>query len=176
MKNPFKRIALLTKLLMQRMQGSLQVAIKDGMKVGEGVTVMKNVSFGSEPYLTTLEDYVRISSNVTFVNHDGGTWAFRDMPEYKGVFKYGRIHIGERSFIGCNTTILPGVTIGKRCVIGAGSVVTKDVPDGCVAAGVPARVIMTTEEYAQKCKQKMKPYDRDAYSRDKKGYLQEYVE
>ena len=156
--------------------GGYKVAIKNGMHVGKGVSVMGNVNFGSEPYLITLEDRVRISFGVAFVTHDGGTWAFRDMEEYTDVIKYGRIRVGERTFIGCNSTIMPGVTIGKRCVIGAGSVVTKDIPDGCVAAGVPARVIMTTEEYAKKSKESMKPYDKEAYLEDKKAYLQEYLD
>lgn len=159
-----------------KLQGSYKSAINNGMKIGVGVTVMGSPNFGSEPYLITLENYVRISTNVTFVTHDGGTWAFRDLPEYQDVIKYGRIHVGERTFIGCNSTIMPGVTIGKRCVIGAGSVVTKDIPDNCVAAGVPAKVIMTLEEYAQKCKINMKPYDAQAYLADKKAYLQTYVE
>lgn len=44
---------------------------------------------------------------------------------------------------------MPGVTIGERCVIGVGSIVTKDIPDGSVACGVPAKVIKTTLEYAE---------------------------
>ena len=161
--------------LKKLLKGSYEKAIEDGMHVGKGVSVMGNTSFGSEPYLITLEDYVRISCNVVFVTHDGGTWAFRDLPEYSDIIKYGKIRVGERTFIGCNATIMPGVTIGKRCVIGAGSVVTKDVPDGTVVAGVPARVVMTTEEYARKCKQGMKPYDKEAYLADKKAYLQKYL-
>lgn len=133
------------------------------------------VNFGSEPYLIKLGDNVRISFGVTFVNHDGGTWAFRDMEEYKDVIKYGKIEVGDHTFIGCNSIIMPGVHIGKRCVIGAGSVVTKDIPDGMVACGVPARVIMTTEEYAQKSLQKMMPYDREAYQKDKQLYLTKYL-
>lgn len=69
---------------------------------------------------------------------------------------------------------MPGVHIGKRCVIGAGSVVTKDIPDGSVAVGIPARVIMTTEEYAEKCLRQQPPYDVEEYSKDKKRYLQEW--
>lgn len=161
--------------LKRMLKGSYRMAIEEGMKVGKGVSVMGGVSFGSEPYLITLEDEVRISGGVSFVTHDGGTWAFRDMPEYADVIKYGKIHVGERTFIGYNSTILPGVTIGKRCVIGACSLVNKDVPDGCVVAGVPAKVIMTTREYAEKCKQGMKPYDKKAYMDDKKAYLQEYL-
>lgn len=156
--------------------GSHRVAIKDGMHVGEGVSVMGNVNFGSEPYLITLEDYVRIFHGVTIVSHDGGTWVFLDYPEYSDVLKFGKIHVGKRAFIGCNSTILPGVTIGNRCVIGAGNVVTQSIPDGHVVAGVPACKIMTTEEYAHKGKDKMKPYDCEAYREDKKGYLSRYLE
>lgn len=60
-------------------------------------------------------------------------------------------------------------------MIGAGSVVTKDVPDGMVACGVPAKVIMTTEEYARKSLHKMVPYDKEAYQADKKVYLKQYL-
>lgn len=162
-------------LLKRRLMGSYKCALKDGMKSGKNVTVMGNVNFGSEPYLITLEDNVRISFGVSFVTHDGATWAFRDEEEYKDVIKYGKIHVGERTFVGCNSTILPGVTIGKKCVIGAGSVVTKDVPDGSVVAGVPAKVIMTTEEYAKKCKADLKEYDVNAYAKDKKSYLLQWL-
>ena len=51
------------------------------------------------------------------------------------------ITIGEDTWLGGGVVVCPGVTIGKRCVIGAGSVVTKDIPDDCLAAGNPARVI-----------------------------------
>jgi acetyltransferase-like isoleucine patch superfamily enzyme len=51
------------------------------------------------------------------------------------------IDIGDRVWIGCNCAILPGVTIGDKTVIGAGAVVTSDIPANCVAVGVPARVI-----------------------------------
>lgn len=54
------------------------------------------------------------------------------------------VTIGDSVWIGGNTTILPGVTIGSRTVIGAGSVVTRDIPDGVVAAGNPARIIKET--------------------------------
>lgn len=156
-------------------RGEYKLAVKDGMQVGKGVSVMGGVNFGSEPYLITLENEVRISSNVSFITHDGGTWAFRDRPEYADVIKYGRIYVGERTFIGAKSIIMPGVTIGKRCVIGAGSVVTKDIPDGCVAVGVPAKVIMSTEEYAKKSKDCMKPYEVEDYLKDKKAYLLEWL-
>jgi maltose O-acetyltransferase len=62
--------------------------------------------------------------------------------------KYEPIIVGNDSWIGANVTIMPGVKIGQFCVIGAGAVVTKDVPDYSIAAGVPARVIGDVREAA----------------------------
>jgi acetyltransferase-like isoleucine patch superfamily enzyme len=53
----------------------------------------------------------------------------------------GRCTVGSYSRIGSNATILPDVKIGKNVTIGAGSVVTKDLPDNCVAVGIPAKII-----------------------------------
>ena len=61
--------------------------------------------------------------------------------------EYGKeIHIGDNVWVGGNTVINPGVTIGNNVVIGSGSVVTKDIPDNVVAAGVPCRVIREITE------------------------------
>lgn len=57
-----------------------------------------------------------------------------------------KIVIGDNVWIGANVTILPGVTIGNDCVIGAGSVVTKDIPDGVIAFGNPCKVIRKITE------------------------------
>ena len=154
-----------------------KMAMRNGMKVGKGVSLASkhSVVFGTEPYLIEIKDHVRLSGNVCFLTHDGGTWAFRHKDEYKDIFKYGRIIIGENSFLGYGCTVLPGVTIGKNCVIGAGSVVTKDVPDDMVVAGVPAKIICTTEEYAEKCKNNMPSgIDLNQYYRDKKKELQKH--
>ncbi|MBQ7172497.1 MAG: acyltransferase [Clostridia bacterium] len=146
------------------------------MKVGKDVTIMNGVIFGSEPYLITLGDRVRISSNVQFITHDGGTWAFRREPGYEGIVRFGKIVVGNDSFIGAHSVIMPGVTIGKNCVVGAGSIVTKDIPDRTVVAGVPAKVICTTDEYAKKCKERMPAnFDMAKYKANKKAYLQEIL-
>ena len=60
-------------LLKRMIMGNYRMAKEDGMCTGKGVSVMGNVNFGSEPYLITLEDYVRVSFGVSFVTHDGGT-------------------------------------------------------------------------------------------------------
>lgn len=59
----------------------------------------------------------------------------------------GKIIIGDNVFLGENATVLRNVRIGNNCIIGAGAVVTKDIPDNSVAAGVPAKVIMGLEQY-----------------------------
>lgn len=65
----------------------------------------------------------------------------------QGIVQRGQmVSIGEGSYIGINAVIVGNVKIGKHCVIGANSVVTKDVPDYCVAVGSPAKVIKRVEE------------------------------
>ena len=63
---------------------------------------------------------------------------------------FGQISIGDNSTIGWNAIIMPNVKIGKNCVIGTGAVVTHDIEDNCVVAGVPARVIESTDDYYKK--------------------------
>ena len=62
-----------------------------------------------------------------------------------GVSGTARLRIGDNVWIGGSVTILPGVHIGNNVTVGAGAVVTKDIPDGCIAAGNPARVIKTIQ-------------------------------
>ncbi|WP_298488571.1 acyltransferase [uncultured Maribacter sp.] len=118
-----------------------------GVSIGENCKIaIKN--WGSEPYLIKLGNHVHITTNVQFINHDGGVWVFRD--EIPGFDVFGKITIDDNTYIGNNAVIMPGVHIGKNCVIGANSVVTKSIPDNMVVAGVPARYICTTEEYKLK--------------------------
>lgn len=167
------RLITIFKEIKKYFKGSLRIAKENGMIVEEGVSVLGGVNFGSEPYLITLRRKCRITSDVVFVTHDGGTWAFRNhWEEYKDVIKYGRIEIGEEAFVGTRSIIMPGVHIGKHSVVGAGSVVTKDVPDYTVVAGVPARIVCTTKEYAEKALKGMPvDFDKNAYDADKKSYL-----
>lgn len=87
----------------------------------------------------------------------------------------GKIRIGANCFIGTQTIILKNVTIGDNCIIGAGSVVSKSVPSGSVAAGVPARVIETVEEYYEK--NKVNFDDTIGWpSRQKRQYAESHME
>lgn len=146
-------------------------ARKLGVTVGESCKFNGHPSFGSEPYLITIGNHVELSGRIEFITHDGATWVFREKERYKDVIKYGKITIGDNCFIGAQTMILPGVTIGKDSIIGAGSLVTKDVPSGVVVAGRPAKYICTTEEYAEKCLANTPEYDLKRYNEDKKEEL-----
>ena len=124
-----------------------------GANIGKDCSFIgTNISFSSEPYLITLGDRVRVSFDVAFVTHDGGTFVLRE--KYPNTSIYGKIIIGNNVFIGANTTLLYDVSIGDNVIIGAGSVVTKDIPDGVVAAGVPCKVIGKYDDFKEKMKLK----------------------
>ena len=164
----FRRV----RVLFNYFKGSFRCALENGLNCGKNVTVMGGANFGSEPYLITLKDNVRISNEVHFITHDGGNFAFRHLDEYKDVNHFGKIVVDEHTFIGARATIMPGVHIGKNCVIGVGAVVTKSVPDNSVVVGIPARVISDTQSYAEKMKSKMpEKWDVSAYKADKRSYL-----
>jgi acetyltransferase-like isoleucine patch superfamily enzyme len=141
--------------------------VRQGLQIADDCRLMGLPNFGSEPYLISIGRHVTISSRVTFINHDGGTWVFRELPKYREVIKFGRIVIHDNCFIGSGATIMPGVTIGPTAVVAAESVVTADVPPNTVAGGVPARVLMMVEEYAEKALAQTPEYDRAAYRADK---------
>lgn len=79
-------------------------------------------------------------------------------------YEYGiPITIGDNVWIGGSVVILPGVTIGNNAVIGAGSVVTKDIPDNAIAAGSPCKVIRTITEADRNYYYKKVPFDVEDY-------------
>jgi len=157
----------------RRIIGNLPYARLMGMKVGQRVTVMRNVYFGSEPYLITLDDEVRISFDVSFITHDGGTWVFRNKEKYSNVTSFGKIFVGKRTFIGAKSIILPNVYIGINCVIGAGSVVTRSIPDNSIAVGTPAKVIGNVNSYSEKLLNKTPSnWNSKLYKKNKRKYLE----
>lgn len=125
-----------------------------GVTMGENVHFygMRAGMFGPEPWLIALGNNVYITSECQFVTHDGGPLILRrEVPDLELTFP---ISIGNDVYIGMRTIILAGVTIGNRCIIGAGSIVNKSIPDNSVAAGVPARVLKTTDQYLEQAKKK----------------------
>lgn len=125
-----------------------------GVSVGEGVRFygVSRGMFGSEPWMISIGDNCYITAGVQFVTHDGGTLILR---QYEPTLEWtAPISLGDDVYVGTNSIILPNVHIGNRCVIGAGSVVTRDVTSNSVHAGVPARFICTVDEYLVKLNKK----------------------
>ncbi len=117
-----------------------------GVKLGKDCRLY-STNFGSEPYLIAIGDHVTVTKGVRFITHDGGLWVLRN--EYPSADYIRPIIVYDNCFIGVNSIILPGVTIGPNAIIGAGSVVSRSIPPNCVAVGSPARVIGTLEKYRQ---------------------------
>jgi len=155
--------------LIQRLK--LQRFIRQGLQIADDCRLVSMPEFGSEPCLISIGKHVTISSNVTFITHDGGTWVFRSQERYKDVIKFGRVTIHDNCFIGKGATLMPGVSVGPNSVVATGSVVTKDVPPNTVVGGVPAKVIKGVEAYAENCLATNPDYDRAAYRRDKVAEL-----
>lgn len=106
--------------------------------------------FPMDPKLLKIHDNVTIAANVTFCTHD----AIRHVLMYKYKRRFpiytGCIEIMDNVFIGIGSIIMPDVKIGKNCIVAAGSIVTKDVPDNSIVAGIPAKVIGSFEDLVKK--------------------------
>ena len=129
--------------------------VGDETKIGAFVEIQKNATVGSRCKISshtficegvTIEDEVFIGHSVTFINdsyprattESGGLQTESDWKVEKTLVKAG-------ASIGSGATILSNVTIGERAIVGAGSVVTRDVPAGAIVAGNPARVIRSID-------------------------------
>ena len=106
-----------------------------------------------EPELISFGNNVCVASGVTFVTHDVIDKVLNNM-NYNVNFNYNcaPIEIGNNVFIGCNTTILPNVKIGNNVIIAAGAIVNKDISDGSIVGGNPAKVIGNFDEYVKQRK------------------------
>lgn len=122
-----------------------QTQIGTFVEIQKGVKIGKNCKIQSHTFIcegVTIEDNVFISHNVTFINdrfprattEDGQLQTAADWACVPTVVKHG-------ASIGSSATLLCGITVGENAIIGAGSVVTRDVPANTVVAGNPARVI-----------------------------------
>lgn len=122
-----------------------------GIEIGNNFHSGSRIEWGTEPYLIKIGDNVKITDNVRFVTHDGGLHVLRNLhEELRQADIFGRITIGNNVFVGNSVIILPGVHIGDNVIIGAGAVVSRDIPSNSVAAGVPCKVVSSIDQYYAK--------------------------
>jgi acetyltransferase-like isoleucine patch superfamily enzyme len=136
--------------------------IGDETKIGTFVEVQKNASIGQRCKISShtficegvrIEDEVFIGHSVTFINdsypraaNPGGTL------QTEADWKVEATLVQKGASIGSGSTILSGVVIGRNALVGAGSVVTKDVPERAIVAGNPAKVLRYLEEQVESSK------------------------
>lgn len=121
-----------------RIMAPFSGAAFDHLKVGDNVFINSNALLMARGGIT-IEDDVMLAANVQLLsnNHD----------EYdRQVLTCKPILIKNGAWIGAGASILPGVSIGKYAIVGAGAIVTKDVPDYGVAVGIPAKIVKTLDK------------------------------
>ncbi len=123
----------------------LNQLINDGLKIGRNVTIMPNVIIDDKyPYLISIGDNCSFSNGVLILAHDATTFKFTG-----GYSKVAKVEIKDNVYVGQNSIILPGITIGSNVLVAAGSVVNKNIPENSCVAGVPARVYAKFDEFIE---------------------------
>lgn len=117
-----------------------------GVKIGQNCLI-ETRNWSSEPYLIRIGNNCQITQNVYFHTHGGAHTARKKYPTFD---VFGKIVINDWVYIGANSQIMPGVTIGEGALVAAGSIVTKSVAPHTVVGGNPAKYICTADEYIEK--------------------------
>ena len=146
--------------LKKKKDSYIKKLVKKGLVLGKKVEIIETFFFDpSHCFLISIGDNSTICPNVRLIAHDAST------KKYLGYTKIGRIDIKENCFIGDSVIVFPNVTIGANSIIGAGSIVTRDIAPNSVAIGNPARVISDVDTYIRKI---------ESISKQKKIFNEDY--
>jgi len=135
-----------------------------GMKLGSDVWLPDSTWIDPDYcHLITIGDHCGFGADCLILAHDA------QMDEFLDAGRIGRVVINESCHIGSRTTILPGVDIGPRTIVGANSTVSRSLPPDTVCVGNPARVLCTLDEYLAKHRKRLTesvtfPYEKTAPS------------
>ncbi|MDF2608755.1 MAG: lacA 4 [Lachnospiraceae bacterium] len=113
----------------------------------------------AEPFLVSLHNNVVISAGVRLITHSVASAVFNyEEGTNDYLTRFGKVEIHDNVYIGANVCINPGVTIEKNCIVAAGAVITKNIPEGTVVGGVPAVKIGEYEAVKKKTLELSKTY------------------
>lgn len=127
--------------------------ISHGLRIGEKVDCFSWSGMDFQyPGLITIGNEVTIASGCRILAHDASVGYLTRSA------RVGVVEIGDHCFIGAESVILPNVRIGEWSIVGAGSIVTKDIPANTVAAGNPARVICSVDEFKAKHEENLRTH------------------
>jgi maltose O-acetyltransferase len=119
--------------------------VKGGLVVGKNFGRMHGTILDpSHVWLISIGDNVTLAPRVIVLAHDASTC------HHLGYARIGIVNIGNNVFVGAGSVILPNVRIGDNSIIGANSTVSRDIPANVVAAGSPAKIVCSIEEYKKK--------------------------
>lgn len=118
-----------------------------GVNVGNNTRIYIK-DFGTEPFLISIGSCSTITSGVKILTHDGALSLVKDSKGRR--FSYAQVCIGSNVFIGVNSIILPGCSVGDNVIVAAGSVVTKPIQSGLVVAGNPAKPIARFDDWVDR--------------------------
>jgi maltose O-acetyltransferase len=153
-------LASLRRRLVDKLHGhpNRDMLVKRGLKLGHNVFLGHGVYIDpGHCWLIEIGDDSEITLNTTILAHDGL------LRRRLGYSRIARVKIGREVFVGCGSIILPGVTIGDGAAVGAGSVVTSDVPPRTLVAGNPAKAIASIDDYLAKHTELMRDRPRWSY-------------
>lgn len=128
---------------------------KKGVQIGEHTVFFSprtNVVDDNRPYLLKIGSRCKITAGVTILAHDYSISVLRPVYHFITNDSTRQTVIGDNVFLGINSVIMGGVKIGNNVIVATGAIVTKDVPDNSVVAGVPAKVICTLDDFYKKKK------------------------
>ena len=153
------------------LKGAAYISIDDNVSIGNNmvltawdkhgnqtftpeIVIGNNTQIGRDCHITAIDsikigDNVLMGMKITITDNSHGKAEFIDLkssPSERHLYSRGEVVVGNSVWIGDKATILPGVKIGENSIIGANSVVTKDVPRNCVVVGNPARIIKNISE------------------------------
>jgi acetyltransferase-like isoleucine patch superfamily enzyme len=141
----FHEFCWLSMLVQNEQRGSLGIPLAPRLNFGNNSYIGRFTTFACMQEITIGND-VMIADRV-FVGDCFHGFMNRELPiKDQYLFSPGPVRIGDGTWIGINASIMPNVTIGRNCVIGANSVVTSDIPDFHVAAGSPARILRMVDD------------------------------